>query len=333
MRKIYLDYAKGFAIILMLFAHVISGDNLIKTWIFSFHMPIFFIISGILLSDKWMTITPCGEDCIEFFKKRLFSLGIPYLFWGIILTAFYSFLEYFSGNQMNYKEYLFGLFSLQGIDSLWFIPCFFVAQLLALFSLRKRLFKGIAVGGCLIIFIIILFFSSYFLKLWSLRLLLKMMVCFSFTYMGYWIGNIKLCDRIPVWISMCGLMIGAVLSQVNGFVGVGSLEFGNGLLFYINAIITSVSVIGLFNNLEVKYDLKILNFYGENTMILLCTNNLFIEIIRLLDYKLTGDFLLSHGLSGAVLFTIILLMLGIPIIGISNTSCGVVFGKKRRVAK
>lgn len=39
----YLDYTKGFAILLMLLAHCMGDNNLLHTWIFSFHMPIFFV--------------------------------------------------------------------------------------------------------------------------------------------------------------------------------------------------------------------------------------------------------------------------------------------------
>ena len=38
----YLDYAKGIAIILVVLGHIFSGGN-IKTYIYSFHMPLFFI--------------------------------------------------------------------------------------------------------------------------------------------------------------------------------------------------------------------------------------------------------------------------------------------------
>lgn len=58
MRHKYIDYAKGLAIILMLFAHTMSGENMINTWIFSFHMPIFFIISGILMAKKYHEHNP-----------------------------------------------------------------------------------------------------------------------------------------------------------------------------------------------------------------------------------------------------------------------------------
>lgn len=47
----YIDIARGIAIILMIIGHVIGqGKN--KNFIFSFHMPLFIIISGIFFKEK-----------------------------------------------------------------------------------------------------------------------------------------------------------------------------------------------------------------------------------------------------------------------------------------
>ena len=43
----YLDYAKGIGILLVVLGHIYN--NSVKLWIYSFHMPLFFIISGYLL--------------------------------------------------------------------------------------------------------------------------------------------------------------------------------------------------------------------------------------------------------------------------------------------
>lgn len=49
----YLDYTKGFAILIMLFGHCMSDNNLFHNWIFSFHMPIFFVVCGYLTAMKY----------------------------------------------------------------------------------------------------------------------------------------------------------------------------------------------------------------------------------------------------------------------------------------
>lgn len=43
----WVDIAKGIAIVLMILGHS-SLPNTIQNWIYSFHMPFFFFISGVL---------------------------------------------------------------------------------------------------------------------------------------------------------------------------------------------------------------------------------------------------------------------------------------------
>lgn len=49
MRIKYMDYTKGLAIILMIFGHTMTKIDNLHLWIYSSHMPLFFIISGMLM--------------------------------------------------------------------------------------------------------------------------------------------------------------------------------------------------------------------------------------------------------------------------------------------
>ena len=77
----FLDCAKGIAILLLILSHCMSDESMLKTWIFSFHMPIFFIVCGILQAQKF----PNGQtlDLIgPFLKKRCRQMLLPYFSWG-----------------------------------------------------------------------------------------------------------------------------------------------------------------------------------------------------------------------------------------------------------
>ena len=45
----FIDYSKGLGIFFVVFGHVYCGNNIVTNWIYSFHMPLFFILSGFLL--------------------------------------------------------------------------------------------------------------------------------------------------------------------------------------------------------------------------------------------------------------------------------------------
>ena len=51
-RNVTLDIAKGIAIILMVIGHCYSTNNAVLTMIYGFHMPAFFMISGIIFGMK-----------------------------------------------------------------------------------------------------------------------------------------------------------------------------------------------------------------------------------------------------------------------------------------
>lgn len=78
MRLRYIDFTKGLAIILMIFGHTMSKINCLHIWIYSFHMPIFFIICGIIMCRKGRqkSYSLLKEKII----RRWYTLGIPYLF-------------------------------------------------------------------------------------------------------------------------------------------------------------------------------------------------------------------------------------------------------------
>lgn len=54
MRKNWIDWCKAFALYLVVLGHFSPVDNL-TLWLYTFHIPLFFIISGYLCSKKEMS--------------------------------------------------------------------------------------------------------------------------------------------------------------------------------------------------------------------------------------------------------------------------------------
>ena len=99
----YIDGLKGFAIFLVVFAHVIAwsyGDldtfqtNIRASWLFwivySFHMPLFFVVSGYLAYRSFEHTTPW-----KMIKKRTIQLLLPYV-------AIELFVNFVLQQTMNY---------------------------------------------------------------------------------------------------------------------------------------------------------------------------------------------------------------------------------------
>ncbi|MCC3671316.1 acyltransferase family protein [Terrisporobacter mayombei] len=51
-RLYYLDNTRGFALLGVVIGHIYESNNAFINWIYSFHVPLFFIISGALLYYK-----------------------------------------------------------------------------------------------------------------------------------------------------------------------------------------------------------------------------------------------------------------------------------------
>ena len=74
------DILKGIGIMIMIMGHVTwGGDSELNIWYHSFHMPLFYIISGYFFKET---------DFLGLIRKRLKSLLIPYTFWGLFFFLF-----------------------------------------------------------------------------------------------------------------------------------------------------------------------------------------------------------------------------------------------------
>ena len=118
----YLDTAKGILIALMVLGHVLLR-GVVHHYIYSFHMPAFFIISGILIKYTSLVDKPLSV----ILKKKIYSLIIPFIFFEVlgILTDIVR-----GGPTLNIKGYIYNTISLEynnGPDG--FLINLFVAEI------------------------------------------------------------------------------------------------------------------------------------------------------------------------------------------------------------
>lgn len=77
-RITWLDAAKGYGILLVIFAHV--DYSYLRNIIYTFHMPLFFYLSGYVFSQK--------ESFGSFFWSKVRRIIIPYFCLGIPMIIF-----------------------------------------------------------------------------------------------------------------------------------------------------------------------------------------------------------------------------------------------------
>lgn len=131
-RFVWLDYAKAIGIFLVVFAHVADGirrspggDVLTPYWIvydfiYTFHMPLFFVISGYLFA--WRPST----DVRKFVDSSLVGVFVPYVLWSVIFVLLQNLFPGAS-NQVVSISRLYNIL-LEPILHLWFLYVLFFVR-------------------------------------------------------------------------------------------------------------------------------------------------------------------------------------------------------------
>lgn len=93
-REDWIDAVRGFVIILMIIGH--SGEpKLLNKVIFSFHMPFFFILSGMLIDENKYK----HYNALEFIKHKFKAYMIPYFLLSGVNLLINLPVEFFNGIQ------------------------------------------------------------------------------------------------------------------------------------------------------------------------------------------------------------------------------------------
>lgn len=118
----YIDIAKAIAIFLVVLGHprAVEDYGTVERFLYAFHMPLFFMMSGIFLKQK----SHYGvQSWKNFFKKNLLGLFVPYIIWAAIYMTF----SYINVGKVLYGSWIV-LRNTHSLSSLWFLPVLFMAR-------------------------------------------------------------------------------------------------------------------------------------------------------------------------------------------------------------
>ncbi len=120
----YIDWAKAIGICLICIGHFLPRGNDFKIILYSFHVPIFVFVSGLL------TRAPSGAlDCLKKIGKLLIRVGIPYTLWHTV-----SSIVYIAMGEKTWVDAIKTYFFLEGKtiwnDALWYAPVFIIVAIL-----------------------------------------------------------------------------------------------------------------------------------------------------------------------------------------------------------
>ena len=140
-----LDILKGIGIILVVLAHIISREN-INSFIYLFHMPLFFFVSG-------MTMYYSYKQDIKFkdyLLKKVKNILLPYFIFSLIWFVYWYIIERKIRSQMDISAIgnFVNIFVAKVDMSLyspnvvmWFLPCLFMSEMLFYFLMKCKYVK------------------------------------------------------------------------------------------------------------------------------------------------------------------------------------------------
>ena len=242
----WIDFAKGVAIILAVFGHAATYESIAGKFIYTFHMPFFFVTAGFLLNlSKWG-----GAENFSKFSAKLFKrLFVPYylaeLLWypiWFVVCHEAGYLKYlWSWNSLSPSQALSAVFTGNGnasgliLGQLWFLPALLMAEIIFV-KLYNRLNKIDAE-----IFVVTIFLAAgigfNLQNLFVLPLGIDIALAAQiFLLAGVLIRRYKLVDKLtPI---NCGLLT-LILFIAFGFnegVDMNFRVYGNALLFYSGSL-------------------------------------------------------------------------------------------------
>ena len=283
------DILRAIGIIIMVAGHVGFGGKFDR-YIHTFHMPLFFVLSGFLYRGK--KDIPAGRLIADRARRLL----VPYLFYGAVNYIFWFFLDRGTGESWYgplIKLFTYNTDHLPICGALWFLTALFWCELV--YILLDRLIKipGVRIAVITVIAAGFAVMQNYT----DIRLPLSFdngMVCLLFYEAGRLAHDTKgswgkFTDRLKPAVCMAFavvlLPVTIGLAFVNSYVNIKSGWYGIIPLFYLNAILGTImclmAALFLDRAFKDKNVLKItLVNTGSGTMVFLGLNQLVILLLN-----------------------------------------------------
>lgn len=267
-RKVYIDYAKGIGIALVVLGHVcyyISQYSILAKWIYSFHMPLFFVITGIITYNKFTTNNYIRLSTIV--KKIYHSLFIPYILWSLV----YIIPPMLYKHTVNYER-IYAVLSFRGVAPIWFLSALFFSQIILYFYLCS--FKYSKCRNYIIVIILAIvtvatsewytiFRGNDYIVEYPIIFLLRVVPSVMFLLCGYEMARyINKSAKVIFSTSLLVFIIVNILSDFN--VNMHLYSFSNPYMFIVSGICGSTFIVS--GCVLLKENIHVLQYMGRNSL-------------------------------------------------------------------
>lgn len=282
----WVDYAKAFGIILVVFGHVNRGlfnsgiftsteiyhslDNVI----YSFHMPLFFFLSGLFFIESIS-----GKSKIKFISGKFKTIFYPYAVWSILQGCIEVFLSKYTNSKTSLISVL--SFPFHPRAQFWFLYALLLIFILSAVIYNKYFTKIIPL---LLVFSFFSYIygedviSIYYINYIDNNIVFFFLGCLVYKYNAY------LKDVLNIY-SFIILTVVFVLVEYFYFVRLGN-DYSE-----LNFTTAAIAIVGIFwiSNLSVvlsKYNVAWLSHLGRQSIIIFLVHILASSGVRIVLTKL-----------------------------------------------
>lgn len=263
----WVDIAKGIGIFLMVIGHT-GIPKLASQWIYSFHMPLFFFLSGYFFTS--------GKYSLKALLQRKFETIIaPYFFFVLITWIGCELLQY----ALFPPHSLWEVIADGSKGALWFVYVLFFVEVVFWFLdkiqlyLKNNWFKHVF---CLIAAII--GYEAYYSHFHLPYKLEVVGLALLFFDLGYLISGRKSCERkLNIWL----LLILAIADVILAYYQVPRLDMaGNSYGMGVSTLL--IALLGIFLIIQFSYKLDSIPkwirtsivYIGRNTIVIVGLSSL-----------------------------------------------------------
>jgi len=322
----FIDFLKGVGIFLVVWGHTMFPRSV---YIYSFHMPLFFFLSGFLHKYK---------PILQFIIRKINTVYIPYAIFTVLSWLFYLMRQLARQSYNGLGEHFFKLSSLitgtadnGGNNPIWYLTCILVVSIAFLLISRiknPRLRFGIVLNAS---------FIGYLLSATGPILYFNIDIAFTgivFYYLGYIVKQRNfLCyaDSSRKWFRIVTIILAEIAHIQTAYLNtrVASIRqvnmagnlLGNYFLFYLSAFL------GIFVYVTIGYRvqcIRVFNFLGMNSLLILATHKPLLLLFNIHAGKYLNTQSEWYGLAA----TLVVLAFSVPVTIFVNRKAPFLIGKK-----
>ena len=325
-----IDVARGIAILMVVLGHSFySLDAPLNKIILSFHMPLFFFLSGML----GKTATETGISFKSFFIKKVRTILLPQFLLGVISYCYYAvFTIVIKGGSIYDINLIYQFWRY------WFLQVLFVTEIVffilsKFINVKKKLSTVVIIAICIICTIIIMKLaflpdeSPFYLNVTPMALM--------FYLSGFALNPVLVNENISGRWSLFGKIVTiaitsclvAVVALHNSSVTMYNNGYGNIFLFFISRFCGIAEVWFVSDLLR---NSKVLIWCGKNSIVIyvwqFSLTQFFKNVVEMICARI--PIYIPEFLMTVCVFGVCVLVL-IPIVIFSNRFIPELYGKKR----